>query len=217
MSCCRPESIGPGPPGNRIQNNDLPYGREIYSDCVLPPCFVLRRLLPSLSRLLHVYIFSLCVSSLFICLSSVLYSYTCRSSFRAIPSTLFFFTLKGCFGWWVRREAGHHLAGRRRVEISEYNLEDEFWTLVTDISCWEKKLHRPQTIWDNNPAGRERIWGGKHEHDAQKHLHHRINIRKVSEGQTTPSKTYCLISGHSYDYQGVSNRAWKYININITL
>lgn len=136
MSCCRPESIGPGPPGNRIQNNDLPYGREIYSDCVLPPCFVLRRLLPSLSRLLHVYIFSLCVSSLFICLASVLYSYTCRSSFRAIPSTLFFFTLKGCFGWWVRREAGHHLAGRRRVEISEYNLEDEFWTLVTDISCW---------------------------------------------------------------------------------
>lgn len=136
MSCCRPESIGPGPPGNRIQNNDLPYGREIYSDCVLPPCFVLRRLLPSLSRLLHVYIFSLCVSSLFICLSSVLYSYTCRSSFRAIPSTLFFFTLKGCFGWWVRREAGHHLAGRRRVEISEYNLEDEFWALVTDISCW---------------------------------------------------------------------------------
>lgn len=49
---------------------------------------------------------------------------------------LYFFTLKGCFGWWVRREAGHHLAGRRRVEISEYNLEDEFWTLVTDISCW---------------------------------------------------------------------------------
>lgn len=168
MSCCWPESIGPGPPGNRIQNNDLPYGREIYSDCVLPPCFVLRRLLPSLSRLLHVYIFSLCVSSLFVCLSSVLYSYTCRSSFRAIPSTLFFFTLKGCFGWWVRREAGHHLAGRRRVEISEYNLEDEFWTLVTDISCWEKKLHRPQTIWDDNPAGRERSWGGKHEHDAQK-------------------------------------------------
>lgn len=73
---------------------------------------------------------------------------------------LYFFTLKGCFGWWVRREAGHHLAGRRRVEISEYNLEDEFWTLVTDISCWEKKLHRPQTIWDDNPAGRERIWGG---------------------------------------------------------
>lgn len=136
MSCCRPESIGPGPPGNRIQNNDLPYGREIYSDCVLPPCFVLRRLLPSLSSLLHVHIFSLCVSSLFVCLSSVLYSYTCRSSFRAIPSTLFFFALKGCFGWWVRREAGHHLAGRRRVEISEYNLEDEFWALVTDISCW---------------------------------------------------------------------------------
>lgn len=130
---------------------------------------------------------------------------------------LYFFTLKGCFGWWVRREAGHHLAGRRRVEISEYNLEDEFWTLVTDISCWEKKLHRPQTIWDDNPAGRERIWGGKHEHNAQKHLHHRINIRKVSVGQTTPSETYCLISGHSYDYQGVSNRAWKYININITL
>lgn len=75
MSCCRPESIGPGPPGNRIQNNDLPYGREIYSDCVLPPCFVLRRLLPSLSRLFHVYIFSLCVSSLFICLACFVFIY----------------------------------------------------------------------------------------------------------------------------------------------
>lgn len=60
--------------------------------------------------------------------------------FQSNSLDFIFFTLKGCFGWWVRRETGHHLAGRRRVEISEYNLEDEFWTLVTDISCWETAL-----------------------------------------------------------------------------
>ena len=97
MSCCRPGSIRPGPPGNQIQNNDLPYGREIYSDRVLPPCFALRCLPPSLSRLFHVYIFSLCVSSLFICLSSsVLYSYTCRLFLSGLseqfPRLYFFYT-----------------------------------------------------------------------------------------------------------------------------
>lgn len=215
MSCCRPESIGPGPPGNRIQNNDLPYGREIYSDCVLPPCFVLRRLLPSLSRLLHVYIFSLCVSSLFICLASVLYSYTCRSSFRAIPSTLFFYTER-----LLRLMSPEGSWSSFSWKTACRDIRVQFRRRVLDFGHGHQllgKLHRPQTIWDDNPAGRERIWGGKHEHNAQKHLHHRINIGKVSVGQTTPSKTECLISGHSYDYQGVSNRAWKYININITL
>lgn len=206
MSCCRPESIGPGPPGNRIQNNDLPYRPwNIFRLCssslfCSPPSSSVSLSSPSCLHFLSLCFLPLRLPLLcfvFIYMPIVFQSNSLDFIFFYTERLLRLMSPEGSWSSFSWKTACRDIRVQFRRRILDFGHGHQLLG----------KLHRPQTIWDDNPAGRERIWGGKHEHDAQKHLHHRINIRKVSVGQTTPSETYCLISGHSYDYQGVSNRA----------